>query len=110
LLFNNLTDTKFAFVSTEGVIVIVRVCSYSDIRVLISLDGIIWKEYNISEFIKLEEKNKELLISFVCKDNLEYIKISTNDNSNICEIAIDFNFNFWDLYGAPVEATFTLME
>lgn len=110
LLFNNLTDTKFTFVSTEGVIVIVRVCSYSDIRVLISLDGIIWKEYNISEFIKLEEKNKELLISFVCKDNLEYIKISTNDNSNICEIAIDFNFNFWDLYGAPVEATFTLME
>lgn len=108
---------NIAVASTEGVIVIFNK-QYNDIHMTISLDGIMWKDYNISDIFKdIKDKIKDKIISieFTCKNGRDILTILTVDNKNninttICEIIVDFKFNFWDLYGSPVEASFTLME
>lgn len=98
------------FVSQEGVIVALYDYNF-DIFVLVSLDGIVWKKYNLKSMfnnrlnsnLEIKQKNSNLRIC-------SYKNCMSNDEQNNFEIIINFTFNFWDLYGSPVEASFTLIE
>lgn len=99
------------FVSQEGVLVALVTFNY-DVFILVSLDGIVWKKYNMknifddisisSSNVQIKQKDNKMCIC-------SYKNCYSKDEQSF-EIAIDFSFNFWDLYSAPVEATFTLIE
>lgn len=120
-LYDIIFNLNIASLSLEGVIVIVGIFNYDNIHMIISLDGIMWKDYNISnifantfEELRNIAKDKVLTASLACKNDRDTFIISATDNNgdiiNICEFVVDFTFNFWDLYNSPVEAYFTAIE
>lgn len=101
------------YISLEGVIISLDIGCYDYYKsyFLISLDGIVWKRYDIDEVFDIHEQN--LSVEITKKYSGECISIySFKDYKKqlICEYMINFTFNFWDLYSSPVEAHFTLVE
>lgn len=116
-LYEVISSCTGAFASTEGVITILNKKG-DNIHISISIDGIMWKDYDISDIfkdIKDKIRDKTISLEFTCKNGRDILTILTANNTDnkdtiVCEIIVDFTFNFWDLYGSPVEAAFTIME
>lgn len=89
-----LSNSKM-YVSSEGVIIAIN----KNI-IFISLDGIIWKSYDISIF--LDDNLSYDSIKFIVKNYTNYLTFYKGNNI-IKKYVINFTFNFWDLYKSPVE-------
>lgn len=90
------------YVSLEGVLVSISVYRFNKIVVLISLDGLIWKSYDINENI-ISEKLL-LKVEFIEENNYNYLILYDIDpNKPLKKYIFNFSFNFWDLYNYPVE-------
>lgn len=114
-IFDNLKNCKL-YVSNEGVIIAtysIKNCIY----ISFSLDGVVWKKYNLSDIIKTSKKIESVLISYKYDKNIltiyecnEYDTSHTDNTSSTQEYTIDFVFDFWSLYNSPVEVIFNIVE
>lgn len=100
-LYNS--DTSL-YVSLEGVIVAITVFRLNKIVILISLDGIIWKKYDIINNETKIRDNLFLKVKFIQENNYNYLILyDTFPEKPLKKYILQFKFNFWDLYNYPVE-------
>ncbi len=85
------------YISSEGIIAGIKAS-----KIVISLDGILWHTYDLRNIIS----DSSLF------DNYDSIELSVHNKKNYLtfnykndkkEIPISFTFDFWNLYGSPVE-------
>ncbi len=92
------------YVSSEGVIVAIKVYTFNKIVILISLDGIIWKSYDIINNETKIRDNLFLKVKFTQENNYNFLILyNTLPEKPLKKYILQFKFNFWDLYNYPVE-------